>query len=280
MKTASSQLIELLKTNNFIMADLYTFTLRDGTIYRFTSYDIDLTWDGNKYAKNGLLIKRNGVKITTGIQVDSLEVTIYSQDFQMLSTSFLKLVSNGGLDGATLELYRLFFTDPLTPIGSLWVFSGRVSESSVTRFEARIQINSDTELLNIQMPKNLYQPSCVHAVYDTGCTASKRYVSKSVALLGTKQLIYTTDITQTNGWFNEGIIEFTSGANTGIKRTVKTHANNTITLILPLPNTPAIGDTFTLLAGCNRTMTACASKFSNIANFRGYPYIPNPETIR
>lgn len=280
MKSATSELIALLKTDEFIMADLYTFTLRNGSIYRFTNYDIDLSYGGQKYAKKGLLFKRNGVSLTTGIKVDSLEVTIYSQDFKMLSVGFLQLVANGGLDGANLELNRLFFTNPLTPVGSLWVFSGRVSESVVTRFEAKLQINSDTELLNIQMPRNLYQPSCVHAVYDTGCMASKAYVSKTVATSSTKQLIYSSRISQANGWFNEGIIEFTSGANAGVKRTIKTHYNNTLTLVLSLPNMPQIGDSFTLLAGCDRTMGTCRTKFNNITNFRGYPYIPVPETIR
>lgn len=279
MKSASAELIALLQINTFTMADIYTFTLRDGSVYRFTNFDIDLTWDGNSYSKGGLLFKRNGVKLTTGIEVDNLSININQNGATIQGTTFFKLVANGGLDGANLELNRLFFTDPLNPVGAMWVFSGRVSESTVTRFEATLQVNSDTELLNVQMPRNLYQPSCVHSVYDAGCMATKTAVNKTVATGSTKQVIIASSISQSNGWFNEGMIEFTSGVNTGVRRTIKTHTGTNITLSLALPNTPAIGDAFSLYAGCDRTQNTCNTKFNNLSNFRGYPYLPQNEAV-
>lgn len=280
MKTASTALIELLQTNEFIMADLYTFTLRDGTNYRFTNYDTNLTWNGNTFLKKGLLIHRSGVSLVTGVQVDNLDITINADDSNFYNNvNFFQLLANGGLDGATLELKRLFFTNPLTPVGDVWIFSGRVSEVSTSRFEAKITINSDLELLNIQMPKNLYQPSCIHAVYDTGCAASKSYVS-AMALSNSTNRIINAQISQAAGWFNEGIIEFLSGANAGVTRTIKTHTTNRIEVTLTLPNIVQVGDTFRLLAGCDRTMTTCKAKFNNLLNYRGYPYLPQNETIR
>lgn len=280
MKTASTALIELLQTNEFIMADLYTFTLRDGTNYRFTNYDTNLTWNGNTFLKKGLLIHRSGVSLVTGVQVDNLDITINADDSNFYNNvNFFQLLANGGLDGATLELKRLFFTDPLTPVGDVWIFSGRVSEVSTSRFEAQITINSDLELLNIQMPKNLYQPSCIHAVYDSGCAASKSYVS-AMALSDSTNRIINAQISQEAGWFNEGIIEFLSGANAGVTRTIKTHTTNRIEVTLTLPNIVQVGDTFRLLAGCDRTMATCKAKFNNLLNYRGYPYLPQNETIR
>lgn len=280
MKTASIELIELLQTNEFIMADLYIFTLRDGTKYKYTNYDVDLTWSGNTYSRKGLLIRRSGVSLVTGVQVDSLDITINADDSNFYNNvKFFQLLANGGLDGATLELNRLFFTDPLTPVGSVWIFSGRVSEVSTTRFEAKIMVSSDLELLNIQMPKNLYQPSCIHAVYDTGCADSKSYVS-AMALSDSTNRIINAQISQTAGWFNEGVIEFLSGANAGVTRTIKTHTTNKIEVTLTLPNVVQVGDTFRLLAGCDRTMATCKAKFNNLSNYRGYPYLPQNETIR
>ena len=48
---------------------------------------------------------------------------------------------------------------------------------------------------------------------------------------------------------------------------------------MPLPNVPAVGDTFSVFPGCDKTKTTCAGKFSNIARFRGFPFVPVPETI-
>jgi uncharacterized phage protein (TIGR02218 family) len=36
----------------------------------------------------------------------------------------------------------------------------------------------------------------------------------------------------------------------------------------------AEGDTFEVVAGCDRTFATCKSKFNNVRNFRGFPHIP------
>lgn len=56
-----------------------------------------------------------------------------------------------------------------------------------------------------------------------------------------------------------------------------TATNITITLRRKFPFTVSIGDTFDLVAGCNRTVEDCM-KYSNIINFRGEPYIPGIES--
>jgi hypothetical protein len=41
----------------------------------------------------------------------------------------------------------------------------------------------------------------------------------------------------------------------------------------------ASGATFTVRAGCDKTQGTCTTKFSNLARFRGMPYIPVAETV-
>jgi hypothetical protein len=41
-----------------------------------------------------------------------------------------------------------------------------------------------------------------------------------------------------------------------------------------MPNT---GDTFTAYPGCDKTQNTCTSKFNNLVNFGGFPYVPVPE---
>ena len=38
----------------------------------------------------------------------------------------------------------------------------------------------------------------------------------------------------------------------------------------------AIGDSVKLRAGCDKRMETCGAKFANVANFRGFPYVPPP----
>jgi hypothetical protein len=47
--------------------------------------------------------------------------------------------------------------------------------------------------------------------------------------------------------------------------------------LYPLLVVPAPGDTFTVTFGCDKTMATC-NLFSNIQNFRGFPYVPPAET--
>ena len=64
----------------------------------------------------------------------------------------------------------------------------------------------------------------------------------------------------------------------GISRTVKSYAGGQFVFILPLPYDPTVGDTFSVYPGCDKTQAVCQSKFNNVARFRGFPFIPVPET--
>jgi uncharacterized phage protein (TIGR02218 family) len=36
----------------------------------------------------------------------------------------------------------------------------------------------------------------------------------------------------------------------------------------------AVGDIFSVEAGCDKTFATCKAKFSNALNFRGFPHLP------
>ena len=54
-------------------------------------------------------------------------------------------------------------------------------------------------------------------------------------------------------------------------------AGTSLTLLYPLQSVPAAGDSFTVYFGCDHTPGTCQSKFNNLANFRGFPYVPPPQ---
>ena len=37
----------------------------------------------------------------------------------------------------------------------------------------------------------------------------------------------------------------------------------------------ALGDTFLIVAGCDKQFSTCQAKFDNVANFRGFPHVPD-----
>ncbi len=76
----------------------------------------------------------------------------------------------------------------------------------------------------------------------------------------------------------QGSISFASGANAGVTANVNSvTAGNALGLGYPLQSVPVPGDAFTVYDGCDHTPGTCQSKFNNLANFRGFPYVPPPQ---
>jgi uncharacterized phage protein (TIGR02218 family) len=76
----------------------------------------------------------------------------------------------------------------------------------------------------------------------------------------------------------QGSITFTSGVNAGVTANVNNVAAGTaLGLGYPLQSVPSPGDTFTVYYGCDHTPGTCQSKFNNLVNFRGFPYVPPPQ---
>lgn len=282
MKTATAGMIAMLQNNDqFYVADLYTFTLSDGTIYRYTDADQDITAGGFLFDSGSLNLRRSSIKTSVGIQVDNMNIEVLAKDGDVIASKpFLQAIAQGNVDGAQVKLERAIMTTfGDTTNGTIVMFLGRVAEINFNRTTVSIEVKSMVELLNIKMPRNLYQLSCLHTVYDTGCTLLKSsFATSGTVLTATNSTLTFTDVTA-SGYFDQGIIEFTGGANIGLKRTVKTHTTGNIALALYLPNIPTAGDTFIIYPGCDRTKSTCSTKFSNLAHFRGYPYIPAPESI-
>lgn len=288
MKSASADLINHLNNHQeYIMVDLLTFTLLDGTNYRYALWDLNLTYNGITFNKAGdgtnPLFERSRVRTILGVEVDTLDLKIYAKSSDMLGTiSWIQSAAKGVLDGAMVLLERVFLSDNTIVIGGYVNFSGRVADITMSRNEIDLVVKSDIELLNIQMPRNLYQAGCPHNLYDADCQASRISFRTSgiVNANSTASLVLCNVTSKADGYFDMGYIEFTSGALVGIKRTVKAYTNGSLSLMNPLPQVPSSGDSFYVYAGCDKQQSTCKNKFNNLAHFRGFPYVPVPETTR
>ena len=294
MKTAQGctdggvALYALLNSQQFLMADLYTFTLSNGTVLRYTNWDGNLTVPyvgGNVFSSAGPGLQRGKTRTVIGVEVDKLVVNFLLNSSVLINRlPVAQFAAQGGFDGARLQLWRTFMpvggTTGDTSAGYLIQFVGRIGEVQPSRSAAQVDVNSDLELLNIMLPRNLYQVTCVHSLFDAGCGLSKAaFASASSALAGSTAMLLNCGLAQAATFFDQGMVTFTGGANTGISRTIKGYMPGAVTLAYPLPNVPQAGDTFNAYPGCDKLQATCSSsKFNNLANFRGFPYIPVAET--
>lgn len=286
MKAASPALAALLAQNELICADLYTLTLLDGAVYRFTSYDIDLSYAGHIFPSTDLIFVRGRIKRAIGFKVDNMTLDVHSDGSQLMQgLPFLKFAHNGGLDGARLLLERAFMpvsapTD--TSAGVLHGFEGSLQINELTRDTVRMDVRSDMELLiNVQMPRNVYQPACGNTLFDAGCGLSKAAFESAgtVSVDSASLRAVATGMTQADGYYNGGTLRFTSGENTGDKVTVLAYAGGVFTLMRPLNRPVRAGDAVVACPGCPRTVAACQTIFNNLPNFTGQPFVPSPEAM-
>ncbi len=264
-----------------IIADCYTFMLRTGLILTYTNADVPVTLNGYVFAANSIIIDGMKFKCSVGLAVDQQQITISARATDTVGgVPFLQALRNGVFDGCEIQRERAFLNswsaaDAASPIGSVIFFKGRIGTiDSIGRTTAQITVNSDLVLLDLQMPRNVYSPACQHVLYDSGCTLVK-------SAFGTAGTVGAGSTNSTINWsgastnFNQGTITFSSGINAGVTANVKTAvAGVSVSLSYPLLNPPGTGDAFSVYFGCDHTQSTCTNKFNNLANFRGFPYVP------
>lgn len=82
-----------------------------------------------------------------------------------------------------------------------------------------------------------------------------------------------------NGYFAYGSITFTSGANEGLSMEVREFVAGRFGLFLPMPKDVEVGDSYTVVAGCDKRFDTCVARFANALNFRGEPHVPGTDKI-
>jgi uncharacterized phage protein (TIGR02218 family) len=286
MKTASTALQTFLAAQRaardapVLMADCYTLTLRSGTILTYTNADVSIALNGFTYAANAVLIDGLTFKCAIGLDVDEQHITIAARPTDTIGgVPFLVAMHHGILDGCMVQRERAFLTSwSAAPLGSVVLFKGRVtSVDSIGRTSADVTVASDLILLATNMPRNFYQPTCAHTLYDSGCGLVKgAYGTAGSVGVGTS----ATSIAWSgaSATFAQGTLLFTSGILSGTSVGIKSVASGTMALAYPLSAVPAVGDGFTAYQGCDHTSATCKSKFNNLANFRGFPFVPPPTT--
>lgn len=280
MKTTTTECAALLQTSRTVhMVELLTLTLIDGTALRWAGTDVAVSYGGNTWVP-GPIIERDQIKSQTGISVSSLNLTLHVNDsITVLGLPLLQAARRGVLDGASVLIQKAFTDNPANPLaGTVHLFEGRVADIEINSTTARLEVKSFTELLDTQVPLDVYQASCLNTLYGTACglTKSANALNLSVAAGTTLQKLVCS--VTGSGTYDLGELVFTSGVNAGVRRAVKSHTAGQLLLSFPLPDAPSVGDTFTVYKGCDKTLTTCRNKFSNAVHFRGFPFVPAPET--
>ena len=289
MKPASPALIAYLNAvrgsqdGQLAMADAFLFNLLDGATLGYTNSEITFTFDGQQYLGNSILIDGLKYKASIGLDVDQQTIDVAARSDQTVGgVPFLQALREGVFDGCEITRYRVFFNAvPISTasiVDGVILFKGRLGNiEQIGRTSAKLTVNSDLVLLDIDMPRNVYQPTCLHTLYDSGCTLSAASFS-ATGTVGSGSTASTINWSGAGANYQQGTINFTSGVNDGVTATVgSVVAGTSLGLIYPLEEAPATGDAFTVFFGCDHTLGTCKTKFNNAANHRSFPFVPPPQ---
>ena len=141
----------------------------------------------------------------------------------------------------------------------------------------------------LQQPQGrVFQYGCDAELGDARCGIgldSPLYRATATVLAGLGDRLFATSglAAFVDGWFTRGLVTFTSGANAGRSSEVKRHALRPADATLELwqmPGAPiAVGDQFTVTAGCDKQFATCRGRFANALNYRGFPHMPGNDFL-
>ncbi len=286
MKSTTTAVVNLINAARaasdapIAFADCFQFTSTVGTVYAWTNVDYPVTYNGLMFLCTGPLVSGLKYKGNIGLEVDKQQLTVSARPTDFINGApFLIALRDGAFDGAGLIRYRVVLPAPGgTVVGGVILIQGRISTvDNVGRTQATVTVASDLIILQYDMPRNLYSPTCVHTLYDSGCGV----IRGTFAATGTAGADSTSNSINFSGALTQhqqGSLVFSSGANANVRATVKTvSAGSALNLMYPLPFAPSTGDAFTVYAGCDHTQGTCQGRFNNLSNFRGFPYVPPPQ---
>lgn len=261
-------------------AECFTFITTAGSQYTWTNVDYDITYNGFVFSANGPLVSGLKYKGSVGLEVDKQQIGIAARPTDVINGSpFLIALRDGAFDGAPVYRDRVFLTAPNgAVVGGVRMFQGRISTvDNVGRTQATLTVASDLVILDYDMPKNLFSPTCLHVLYDAGCGIIRGTFSISGTVAAGSNS-NTINFSGARAGDAQGSIVFSSGANANIRATVRSvNVGVSYSLMYPLPFAPSPGDAFTVAFGCDHTQATCQGKFNNLGNFRGFPYVPPPQ---
>jgi uncharacterized phage protein (TIGR02218 family) len=261
------------------LARCWIVTRNDGVVQGFTEHDEDVVLGGvTCLAGSGLAGSEATSKL--GLAVDGSEMTGALSD-ETLNEDDL---AAGRYDAAGVELWLVDWSEP-----DLRVLLAKGSLGEVKRegpaFTAELRGLSQKLA---EESGRLFTSTCSADLGDARCTidlANAAYRGDGTVLALNAVSAFTASGLDglDDGWFTAGKISFTGGANAGQAMEVKLHKKSdgvvSLTLWQAMAQPIAVGDTFTVTAGCDKRFATCLNRFNNAANFRGFPHIPGNDFV-
>ncbi len=279
MRTLPEPLAIQLASGVTTLAWCWRITRSDGVVIGLTEHDRDVTIAGVAFQAGSAEVT-GAPEARLGLGADSAGLS------GRLSTDLITAddIGAGLYAGALIDLLRVDWT---APENHVLIWRGRVGE--ITRGEAgfTFEIRGLAADLERTIGRTI-QKRCDADLGDVRCGVDLDQAvylgSGAVTGLVSDRTVRVSGLSSFDpGWFSQGLIQWTSGANAGRAMSVDSHVVALGEVELTLFAAPAapmtVGDEFAITAGCDKRWSTCRAKFANAVNFRGFPMIPGDDWL-
>lgn len=271
MRSIDTDLQAHLDTGATTLATCWRITRRDGGVLGFTDHDRSLTFNGTTFLPDTGAVGST-LSSSADLAADNAEIE------GALSASALsgEDLAAGRYDGAEVEIFRVNWADADQ---RLLLKKGVIGEVKREGEAFRAELRGLSHALE-QPVGRVYQRLCDVNVGSAQCgvdldQAAFKTSGAVTALRDAQSFVGSGFSSFEDAWFAHGLLTWMTGANAGLAAHVKTQTQSgAISLWLPAGAAIEIGDTFSVTAGCDKRFDTCKAKFSNAANFRGFPFMP------
>ncbi len=281
MRTLTGPMTTLINSENVTIATCWYIERRDGTKYRFTDHDTNITvaiGGGDGAIVDGTYIAAIGysssaLQDTSDGSVSNLDVNAI---IDLAGVEELDL-RNGLFDDAEVRIFSVNYIDPTSTYGIIKQKRGFLGDVELRNGTFRAELRGLAQVLQQNLGRT-YSPHCDVDLGSTECgvTLGTFTVTGTVNSSSSKRVFTVTDRTEATGYFNYGLLTWTSGTNSGIQMEVKRYilgSPSQFDLYHDMPDFIQAGDGYSVYAGCDKLINTCKNKFSNVVNFRGHPFM-------
>ena len=175
----------------------------------------------------------------------------------------------------TVKQYHaeLGFVAPELMVVTIW--KGRVTNVAWEGDELVLVCESVfSSLMRIGVTRK-FSRACSHALYSDNCGVNRQDFSVTAMCAGIVGTVLSITTNKPANWFANGYVEYRNvTTNVLERRMIAASTENTITLVNPPIGIQEGVTEVTVFAGCDHKHTTCQSKFNNVLNYGGQPFIP------
>lgn len=277
MRDIPEALLAHVKAGVTSLCRCWILTRLDGVTMGFTDHDGLLSFEGVTFEPTTGM-DAAALQSSTGLAVDN------SQAIGALSAVGLTDddIEQGFYDGAEIVQYLVNWQDVAQRV---IMFRGSLGEIKRGSGAFEVELRSLSEGLN-QSIGRAYLRQCDAQLGDAKCqvdlTGAAFTAEAELTFAVGQRVLHMKGLDGfEDGWFLQVQLTFVSGQNAGAPQIIKVDQTKGLRRILEVwegfRHPIELGDIVRVTAGCDKSRDACAQKFTNLLNFRGFPIMPGDD---